>query len=131
MISNRNIVREHCGKCTKQIYIGQSAIVCKKCDLIFHSSCVTEYKIFRENLYCSICIDKYDILRYNPFYCTNRSDDQDDRFCNNNATHFTDAFYNVSQLLEDCRQYPVALPLTVVGYILLCLLPHAPTPHTS
>ena len=27
MTSNRNIVREYCGKCTKQIYIGQSAIV--------------------------------------------------------------------------------------------------------
>ena len=103
---NRNVTREHCGKCTRQIYVGQSAIVCERCDLIFHSTCLTEYKIFREKLYCSICIDKYDIMRYNPFYCMNQSDDQHDRFYNNNVTDFTDTFDNVGQILEECRQYP-------------------------
>ena len=102
---NRNITREYCGKCTKQIYIGQSAIVCGKCDMIFHSACLIDYKIFREKIYCSVCIHKYDILRYNPFYSTNRSDDQYDRFYDNNVTDYTDSFDNVYQVLEGCKQY--------------------------
>ena len=105
MMSNRNIAREHCGKCTKQIYIGHSAIVCQKCDVIFHSTCLTEYKIFRKKLYCQVCIDKHDILRYNPFYCMNRTDDQYDKFYNNSVIDFTDTFDNTCQVLEDCRQY--------------------------
>ena len=76
MTSNRNIVREYCGKCTKQIYIGKSAIVCHECDLISHSTCLTNYTIFREKIFYSACINKHDILRYNPFYSINRSDNQ-------------------------------------------------------
>ena len=101
----RSIVRERCGKCIKQIYIGQSAIVCAKCDLIFHSMCLKNQKIFRDNIYCSLCIDRYDIVRYNPFHNTNRSNDQHDRFYDGDVTDFTDIFDNACQVLEECRQY--------------------------
>ena len=114
MISNRNIAREHCGKCTKQIFIGQSAIVCQNCDVIFHSTCLTEFKIFREKLYCHVCIDNYDILRYNPFHCMNRTDDQYDKFYNNNVTDFTDTFENTCQVLENCRQYSATEVSTLI-----------------
>ena len=101
--ATRNITREHCGKCTKQIYLGQSAVVCGKCDLIFHSSCLNEYKIFRDQLYCLSCIDKYDIVHYknNPFCTANKSNDQHDRFYNHDATDFTDTFDNISRVLEE------------------------------
>ena len=105
MSINRNITREHCGKCTKQIYIGQSAIVCNKCDLIFHSTCLSDYVIFREKLYCPMCISTHDIIRYNPFYSVDRSDGQHDRVYNNDVLDFTDTFDNVYQVLEQCQQY--------------------------
>ena len=47
----------------------------------------------------------YDILRYNPFYNINRSDDQYDRFYDNNITDFTD---NACQVLEECQQFSTA-----------------------
>ena len=104
---NRNVAREKCGKCTKQIYLGQSAIVCSYCDLIFHSLCLNEFKIFRDKIYCSTCISNHDIVRYNPFYTSNRSDDQHDRFYNDDVTDFTDTFDNASQILEECKQYTI------------------------
>ena len=71
-----------------------------ECDLIFHSTCLTNYTIFS--------INKHDILRYNPFYSINRSDDQYDRFYDNNITDFTDTFDNACQVLEECQQFSTA-----------------------
>ena len=74
--------RENCGQCTKQVYVGQSAIVCSSCDMIFHSNCVKHTTtIFRQNIYCSICIDKYDIIRYNPYF--NYQELDNDKFYDN------------------------------------------------
>ena len=106
MISfNRNITREHCGKCSKQVYLGQSAILCSKCDVIFHSVCLTDYVLFRENIYCPVCVDTYDIVRYNPYFRTTQSDNHQDRFYENEITDYTDIFDNISRVLEECRSY--------------------------
>ena len=90
--SNINITREYCGKCTRQIYIGQPAIVCSKCDSIFHSKCLKEYTIFRQNIYCSVCVDKYDIVRYNPYFNSLQRNDHDDRFYDSDVNDYTDVF---------------------------------------
>ena len=100
---NANIVRENCGNCTKQIYLGQSALVCAKCDIIFHKICLPDAIVFRENIYCSICVFKYDIIRYNPYY-SNRDIDHD-RFYETEISDFTDIFDGLSELLESCKQY--------------------------
>ncbi len=100
---NANITRENCGKCTRQIYIGQSAIICAKCDLIFHANCLPQARIFREQIYCEICIGKYDIIRYNPYY--NHNESNDDRFYESEVTDYTDMFDSLSELLENCRTH--------------------------
>ncbi len=101
---NANIARENCGKCTRQIYIGQPAIICSKCDLIFHANCLPEAIIFRDEIYCEICIEKYDIIRYNPYYNHNGTS-PDDRFYESEITDYTDMFDSLSELLENCRSY--------------------------
>ena len=101
---NGNITRENCGKCSKQIYLGQSAIVCSKCNIIFHASCITsDAVVFRQNTFCNICIDAYDIIRYNPYFTSQEIDH--DRFYEFEITDYTDMFDSLSQLLENCQQY--------------------------
>ena len=105
MIFNKHKSRENCGKCTKQIFVGQSAIICSKCDNIYHSNCFKDYTIFRDNIYCLLCIDQYDIIKYNPYFNNNQSDDNHDRFYETEITDYVDAFDNVSRVLEECKQY--------------------------
>ena len=100
---NANITRENCGKCTRQIYIGQSAIICSKCELIFHANCLPQARIFRNQIYCEICIGKYDIIRYNPYY--DEYESNDDRFYESEITGYTEMFDSLSELLENCRPY--------------------------
>ena len=83
--------------------IVQSAIVCSKCDLIFHANCLPHARIFRNQIYCTICIEKYDIIRYNPYY--NHEEITDDRFYESEITGFNEMFDSLSELLENCRPY--------------------------
>ncbi len=100
---NANVARENCGKCTRQIYIGQPAIICAKCDLIFHANCLPQARMCRDQIYCEICIEKYDIILYNPYY--NFSESSDDRHYESEITDYTDMFDSLSELLENCRSY--------------------------
>ena len=100
---NANIVRENCGKCIKQIYLGQSALVCAKCDIIFHNTCLPDATVFRSNIYCNICVLKYDILRYNPYF--SHQDIDHDRFYETEMSDYTDIFDGLSEVLESCQQY--------------------------
>ena len=94
--------RENCGQCTKQVYVGQSSIVCSSCDMIFHSNCVKHTTtIFRQNIYCSICIDKYDIIRYNPYF--NFQELDNDKFYDNEPTDYIDIMNDMSDILENCK----------------------------
>ena len=60
---------------------------------------------FRQGIYCSVCVDTYDIVRYNPYFNNYPSNDNNNRVYDNDVTDFTDIFDNVSKVLEDCRQY--------------------------
>ena len=106
ILLNTNIVRENCGKCSKQIYLGQSTHVCTKCDIIFHANCLSDAIIFRQNIYCAICVEKHDIIRYNPYH--NHQEISDERFYESELTDYTHMFDSLSEILENCRQYSTA-----------------------
>ena len=109
MIGPNNSNRETCGHCTKQIYIGQSSIVCSKCDTILHLNCAKNAVTFRQNIYCSICVDKFDIIRYNPFYLKHDLHDQDDdRFYENESSDYIEMINDMSDILENCRSYSIS-----------------------
>ena len=99
----QNTQRERCGQCTKQIYIGQSAIVCMKCDLIFHLHCASDAVTFRQSIYCSTCIEKYDIIRYNPYFNYHELDN--DKFYDNEPIDYIDIIDDMSNVLENCKRY--------------------------
>ena len=112
---NRNIIRENCGKCEKQIYLGQSALVCSKCNIIFHATCLSDGVVFRQNIYCNVCVDKYDIIRYNPYYLINESDHE--RFYESEISDYNDEFNDLSNLLENCQQYSTENLNSILGDI--------------
>ena len=99
-----NIRRENCWQCTKQIYIGQSAIVCMKCDSIFHLNCASDTVTFRQGIYCSSCIEKYDIIRYNPYF-NNYHEPDNDKFYDNEPNDYIDLIDDMSSVLENCKRY--------------------------
>ena len=99
--------RESCGKCLKQIYIGQSSIICSNCNVIFHLNCVKDAITFRQDIYCSSCIDKFDIIRYNPFFNYQQLDTDDDRFYDNEPSDYIDIIENMSNILENCKCFSV------------------------
>ena len=80
------IKREVCEGCSKQIYIGKPAIICKNCDIILHKNCALDknFKTFRENWYCYNCLSNYDIVKYNPFIEILNDIDLDDNSDHNN-----------------------------------------------
>ena len=67
---NRNEHHEACVCCSRPIRAGHPFIICNKCDCIMHKKCKTTSNIikFREQTYCSNCIELYDIIRYNPLH---------------------------------------------------------------
>ena len=94
-----NIVRESCGECNKQIYIGQAALICSKCDIIFHATCLSDAVVFRQSTYCNLCVAKYDIIRYNPYFIDYEVNH--DRFYESDVSNFADMFDSVSEILEN------------------------------
>ena len=104
----KTILREVCGTCEKQIYIGQPIIICEICDAIFHKNCANtkNFKSFREKMYCYTCIQKHDVFRYNPFLdivndndaenLTNEYDDNSD---------VIETSQKISEILENCKKY--------------------------
>ena len=98
--------REVCELCSKNILIGQTTILCKQCDSIFHARCTTpvNFEQFRDNSYCAGCILKNDIRRYNPFF--SMFDDLDpDKFYENESAEFVESVEQQSKILEDCKNY--------------------------
>ena len=100
--------REVCGLCSKSVLIGQTTILCKNCDLIFHARCATlqNFEQFRDNAYCACCMLKHEIRRYNPFFSMFDGLDPDpDRFYEDESTEFVESVEKQSQILEDCKNY--------------------------
>ena len=107
MIGLVNMNRETCGRCIKQIYIGQSSIVCSKCNLIFHLNCAKDAVTFREDIFCSICVDKFDVIRYNPFFHHDLIETDDNKFYDNEPSDYIEIIENMSNILENCRSYTI------------------------
>ena len=101
-----NANREVCGICSRQILIGQVTILCQNCDLIFHGRCATpdNFEQFRDNSYCSSCMMKNEIRRYNPFFSI-FSDLNPDRFYDDEPQDFVESVEKLSKILEDCKSY--------------------------
>ena len=104
--SHRLNNREVCGFCFRSITIGQPITVCKHCDLIFHGRCITtkNFDLFRDKPYCSSCMDKNEIRRYNPFFNL-FNDLNPDRFYDDEPSELVESVEKLSKILEDCEQY--------------------------
>ena len=82
--------REHCGHCTKQIFIGQSAIICSSCNSIFHKNCARDAIVFRNGIYCPTCVEKFDIIRYNPYFNHHEREIESDKFYDDEPMDYID-----------------------------------------
>ena len=114
--SYRNLKKEVCELCSKHIMIGQCTSICKKCDLIFHATCIKkqkQFRLFRENLYCASCISKYDIIRYNPFINLFENNDSD-KFYDNEPIDLIESVEEMSTILENCQNYELDMFKTMV-----------------
>ena len=100
-----NTKRENCGHCLKQIYLGQSAIICACCDMIFHNNCARELTIFRNRIFCPNCIEKFDIVRYNPYFNYHEGNIDNDKFYEEEPINYIDIIEDMSTILENCKGY--------------------------
>ena len=99
-----SLIREVCKSCTKQIYIGKPAIICRHCDIIMHKTCALEnkFKLFRENWYCPDCLDTNNIIKYNPFFEILNYHEIDEKY---DKSDFIESSNKISDILENCKSY--------------------------
>ena len=90
----------------KNILIGQTTILCKHCDSIFHARCITpeNFEQYRGNSYCRSCISKNEIRRYNPFFSM-FDDLNPDKFYEDESAEFVESVEQQSRILENCKNY--------------------------
>ena len=102
---NRNDHHEACVCCSRPIRAGHPFITCNKCDCIMHKKCKTTSNIikFREQTYCSNCIELYDIIRYNPLYQPPHLSRNE--FLDDEPLEYVESLDTISQILENCCQY--------------------------
>ena len=103
-----SLKKEVCAMCTKNILIGQRALTCASCDLIFHVQCTKSNKLifFRQKSYCQTCISVNDIIRYNPYYdILNSYSAESDKFYETEPSEFTENIQEISNILENCKGY--------------------------
>ena len=98
--------REVCEFCSKSILIGQTTILCKHCDSIFHARCITpeNFEQYRGNSYCRSCILKNEIRRYNPFFSM-FDDVNPDKFYDDESSELVESVEQQSRILENCKDY--------------------------
>ena len=98
--------REVCGFCSKNILFGKNIILCNHCDLISHSRCVTlnNFEQFRDKSYCTSCMMKNEIRRYNPFFSM-FDDLNSEKFYDDEPQEFVESVEKLSKILEDCKNY--------------------------
>ena len=102
---SKNLRKEACNFCTKNILIGQLVTVCGNCDIIAHSKCAKKhsFRTFRSQQYCQTCMKTHDIIRYNPFY--DILEGEDDTFFEEQPTEYIESIQELSEILENCRSY--------------------------
>ena len=120
---------EKCFSCSKFVRTGHPFIICKNCDSILHKKCKTKSNIihFRDSTYCVNCTEKYDIIRYNPFY-------QPPHFTNNDVldsdpVDYIESIKFMSDILENCQSFSInhlnsqkILPTNESNYFSTCFL---------
>ena len=101
----KNMRKEACNFCTKNILIGQLVTVCGNCDIIAHTKCAKKhkFKMFREKRYCQTCVKTHDIIRYNPFY--DILEEEDEKFFEENPTEYIESIQELSEILENCKNF--------------------------
>ena len=102
----KNIKKEKCSSCFKNVSAGHVVVICKSCDEICHKKCskTKNYTAFRENSYCQACIMKNDIIKYNPFYSL-LQDANSDNFFDDESPEYTENVQALSDILETCKSY--------------------------
>ena len=99
---------EVCACCCKPIRAGHPFITCHKCNSIIHKKCRTADNIrkFRDQTYCKVCTDLYDIIRYNPFYQPlNYSENE---LVEEDPIYYIQSLQTASSILECCKNLSIS-----------------------
>ena len=97
--------KEVCIVCRGNILIGQLVNECGNCNSICHIKCAkkSNYRTFRNKMYCSGCISSQDIIHYNPFF--DILEHESDSFFDNEPTEYIESIQELSEILENCKSY--------------------------
>ena len=99
-----NLNPERCQSCDKSVRAGHPFVVCQSCNCILHKKCKSGViESFRDKNYCKICIDKSDIIRYNPFYQPPHLDTNE--FSQDEPIEFIESIQTISLILENCHSF--------------------------
>ena len=97
-----NLNPEKCQSCDKFVRAGHPFVVCHSCNCILHKKCKSGIiESFRDKNYCKTCIDKSDIVRYNPFYQPPHFDTNE--FSQDEPIDFIESIQTISNILENCH----------------------------
>ena len=104
----KQLKKEVCDCCLRNIMIGQCILECKDCEIVIHTKCFkkSQFQIINTSNYCKSCSP--DIFqRYNPFQHhpdqTNHLDSDDNRFYDENICETIDCLTQASKILEQCK----------------------------
>ena len=101
-----NLNPEKCQSCDKSVRAGHPFVVCQSCNCILHRKCkLGNIESFRNKTYCKICIDKKDIIRYNPFHQPPHFDNN--KFSQDEPIDFIESIQTISNILENCNSLTI------------------------
>ena len=109
MIYRTQLKYESCACCSRPIRTGHPFIICAKCDSCIHKKCSNRDNIIhiRGQNFCSNCVEIHDIHRYNPFFQTTQSDDQDHHY-DTEPADYIESINSISNTLENCQRYSIS-----------------------
>ena len=108
MMIRSNANCELCVSCNRPIRAGHPFNFCKKCNCIIHKKCYTDDNFikFREETFCSCCINYYDIIRYNPFYHAPHFAKND--LLDDEPIEYVESIGTISSILESCQTFSIS-----------------------
>ena len=112
----KNVIREVCMHCKRQIYTHNPVIICHLCSNIIHYKCArsANYKTDEHNphnWYCTKCQDNTidyttQATRYNPITTDHMKDDPSHHY-DYEHHEWIDSLQSISKILNECKSYDI------------------------
>ena len=106
-----NLKKEVCRCCLKSICVGQAILECNKCTNIIHTKCfkISHFSSINGLYYCESCTTNVT-HKYNPFKFDHNdiqssTNNDNDRFYNENIYETIDCLFHASMLMENCEYH--------------------------